>query len=343
MQTGAMLDWQIFAEREWDDAVAAGLIVKPQWDDLTSIRTQSRWREWQARLAAVIAIVLVGLLVGMLYPAWRAAGMEASPLPAENPEQVAKTLDHTGDEFTALVAEEALGVRLTMVTRYFRFEVHQRDSGMVGEVAANLDARYHELRRRLGLAAPVSSLTITVAPHPLATDWRRENNRLIIASPRDLPSPATATMTETMTNLLLQPLTQMALSEALAEAPVHWRWELMVDGLRLWLRTCMATAPAIPCPGRQTTAQQAAGAAPAHRLGDLLFADADWFYGAQHAGRVEAAATLIAYIAHTYGDKKVASLLPAFGQHQGWHTLAPELFGVSATDLEEGWQEYVKR
>jgi hypothetical protein len=298
MQRGATLDWQIFEEREWDDAVAAGLIAKPHASDHAPVQTQGGWREWQARLAGAFAVVLVGLLLGMLYPGWRAAGMEVSAAPAE-------TLDHERDALAIPDAEDALGVRLTMVTRYFRFEVHQRDSNIVGEAAASLDDRYHELRRRLGLAAPASSLTIVVAAHPLVTDWRRENNRLMIASPRDLPSPAA----ESMTGLLLQPLTQMALSEALEETPVHWRWGLMVDGLRLWLRTCSATASDTPCPVYQATAQQVEGAAPAQHLSDLLFADADWFYGAQQASRVEAAATLIAYIPHTYGEEKVAGML----------------------------------
>lgn len=339
MQTGATLDWQIFEEGEWDDAIAAGLIAKPQADDRFSPMAQGGWREGQSRVAGAVAVVLVGLLLGMVYPAWRAAGMEVSALPAENPAPVVEAIEHESDALASPVTEEALGVRLTMVTRYFRFEVHQRDSATVGEVAANLDAHYHELRRTLGLAAPAHSLTITVVPHEVAIDWRREGNRLIIASPRDLPSPAA----ENMTGLLLQPLTQMALSEALEETPVHWRWDLMVGGLRLWLRTCTAVALDTPCPDHQATTPQAEGASPPHRLDDLLFADADWFYGPQHAGRVKAAATLIAYIAHTYGDEKVASLLHALGQHNGWHTLAPELFGVPAAELEEGWQEYVKR
>lgn len=339
MQTGATLDWQVFEEGEWDEAIAAGLIATLQTGDTSSMVAKSVWGEWQSRLAGVVAVVLVGLLLGLAYPSWRAAGMEVSALPAENPALVAETFVLQGDAPLRPVAEEALGARLTMVTHHFRFEVYQRDSAIVGEVAANLDARYRELRHTLGLAAPTGSLRIAVAPYPIATGWRQADDHLIIASPRDLPVPARSSAVAVMTALLLQPLTQLALAEALETAPVRWQWNLVVDGLRLWLRHCPVAASHTPCPGHQPTVQQVEGAMPSYRLADLLFADADWFYPAQQASRIEASATLIAYITHTYGDASLPDLLHAFAQHNSWQTLIPEVFATSVEDFERGWQE----
>jgi hypothetical protein len=333
MQTGTTLDWQIFEEREWDDAVAAGLIAKPQASDPVSALTQGGWREWQARLAGVIAIVLVGLLLGMAYPAWQAAGMGVETQP----------------EAHVLVADEApnpaipptqnsdadWGPRLTVVTDHFRIEAHQRDLPVVTQIAADIDTRYRKLRRTLGLAAPTSSLSIAVAPHPITTGWRLSGDQLLIASPYFVSTPA-ASLEAALTCLLQKPLTHVLIIEAVDDEMMRWQWTFMVAGLRHWLQRC-------PAADLQPAAHGAKQGLSAYNLTSLLFADADWVMPADQTQRIEAATSLIEYIVHRYGEDRLPSLLDAFGRHNRWHTLAPELFGVSATDLEEGWQEYVKR
>lgn len=343
MQTGATLDWQIFEEEEWDDAVAAGLIAYPQAAGAPLVGPEDAWRGWRARLAGVVTVVLVGILLGMAYPSWRAAGMGVSALTVEYPALVAETKELADNAAPSPVAEEALGAQLTMVTHYFQFEVYQRDSATVGEVAAHLDARYRELRRTLGLAAPASSLHITVVPHPLTPGWRQADNQLIIASPRFLPTSEASSQAQTTIDLLLQLLAQQALTEALAETPVRWQWNLMVDGLRLWLRKCHSTPTQSHCPALSAPTGDEAATTTPYRLTDLLFGDSDWFYASQQAGRGEAAASLIAYVSHDYGDETVASLLRAFGHHTTWQTLVPEVFGVPAEKFEQGWHEYLRQ
>ena len=81
------------------------------------------------------------------------------------------------------------------------------------------------------------------------------------------------------------------------------------------------------------------------RLNDLIDMD-DWGLGMQSTGAKEsadsiAAATLIDYVVSTYGREKLPSLVASFQTHDNWTTLSPAVFGVSAEELELGWQGYL--
>jgi hypothetical protein len=52
-------------------------------------------------------------------------------------------------------------------------------------------------------------------------------------------------------------------------------------------------------------------------------------------------ATLIEYVVATYGRAALPRLVTALGEHAGWHTLIPAVFGVSAAEFEAGWHAYL--
>jgi hypothetical protein len=54
-----------------------------------------------------------------------------------------------------------------------------------------------------------------------------------------------------------------------------------------------------------------------------------------------ALATLIEYAVVTYGRERLPVLVAGLGQYDSWDTLLPAVFGVSATEFEEGWQAYL--
>ena len=54
-----------------------------------------------------------------------------------------------------------------------------------------------------------------------------------------------------------------------------------------------------------------------------------------------AAATLIDYVVNTYGREKLPDLLAGIRTYENWTTLSPAVFGVSAEELEAGWQRYL--
>lgn len=75
MRTGTSLEWQVFEEREWDAAVAAGLLGEDKTGDQpATMGTDPRGWRW-LRLAELASVALVGFLLGMAYPSWQAAGM----------------------------------------------------------------------------------------------------------------------------------------------------------------------------------------------------------------------------------------------------------------------------
>ena len=54
-------------------------------------------------------------------------------------------------------------------------------------------------------------------------------------------------------------------------------------------------------------------------------------------------ATIAEYIAATYGPDQMPVLLAELREHETWATLLPALFGVSQTDFEAGWRDFLNR
>lgn len=54
-------------------------------------------------------------------------------------------------------------------------------------------------------------------------------------------------------------------------------------------------------------------------------------------GQTMAVASVLEYTIHTYGQTSIAALLQAAREGKSWHTIAPEVFGVSEADYETGW------
>jgi hypothetical protein len=54
-----------------------------------------------------------------------------------------------------------------------------------------------------------------------------------------------------------------------------------------------------------------------------------------------ALATLFDYAAVAYGPQRIPALPAQLRMHEGWETLVPAVFGVSAADFEMGWQAYL--
>jgi hypothetical protein len=64
-------------------------------------------------------------------------------------------------------------------------------------------------------------------------------------------------------------------------------------------------------------------------------------YRKEVRGHTIALATLIEYAMVTYGQDRLPALLAGLGEHEGWETLIPGVFGVSASDFEAGWQAFL--
>jgi hypothetical protein len=64
----------------------------------------------------------------------------------------------------------------------------------------------------------------------------------------------------------------------------------------------------------------------------------NYFYRSQEMVSV---ATLVEYAVAAYGYEQLPVLLASLAQHDTWETLLRAVYGVSTTEFEEGWQEYL--
>src|SRR4051812_21762527 len=54
-------------------------------------------------------------------------------------------------------------------------------------------------------------------------------------------------------------------------------------------------------------------------------------------------ATLIDYATTVYGDESVARLLAGLVHYDGWESLLPAVYGLSASEFEAGWRVYMAK
>jgi hypothetical protein len=117
---------------------------------------------------------------------------------------------------------------------------------------------------------------------------------------------------------------------------------------RLWLTVPLQLQDLLLCDG-QVRVERAIGwrllYAPPTTLQDLglLSTTPDLTPRVQydHPAAAVAVATLLEYVAATYGQERIPVFVASFDAHDQWATAVPALFGVSATEFERGWQEYL--
>lgn len=64
-------------------------------------------------------------------------------------------------------------------------------------------------------------------------------------------------------------------------------------------------------------------------------------YPGPYPGPAIAIATALEYINAVYGPEAISALPAALAAHEEWRTLAPAVFGVSATEFDDGWRAYL--
>jgi hypothetical protein len=63
--------------------------------------------------------------------------------------------------------------------------------------------------------------------------------------------------------------------------------------------------------------------------------------GMVHPAMAVVLATMLEYIAATFGPNRVPVLVEHSSSHEQWATLIPAVFGVSLEEFESGWQHYL--
>jgi hypothetical protein len=59
--------------------------------------------------------------------------------------------------------------------------------------------------------------------------------------------------------------------------------------------------------------------------------------------RTVAVATLLEYAVVAYGYEQLPVLLASLARHDDWDTLLPAVYGISASEFEQGWHAYLAK
>jgi hypothetical protein len=248
--------------------------------------------------------------------------------------------------------------RRTLETRYFQLTYSQRDASAVDKVAPELDAIYLRLRKDLALPAPAPrerveiDIALVEGSAIRVTDLSYRGNTLIIPPPDLVPRPLDISNTETLRQAITYSLAVKLFSEAQELSPVPCAWNAVAEGVALWLRWEGHTLPSRRRWLYESMVNEWSNPSSLPRLDDLLsfplscspppsVLEAEILNSGRAMPRQELASTLIEYLVANYGRQVAPNLLRDLGQFSDWDDFAEQTVGLSAEELQTGWQEYL--
>lgn len=294
------------------------------------------------------SLVLVDVLVNSPVEPWQS-----------KPYRVVRVLreDATGWQPT-IPAKTFWGERSTLDTTYFHIDYAQRDALAVREVARTLDDIFLQLHIDLGLRKPRRSERMTIEIATIegetgsVTGARFRGNTLLIPPPDLLPRPINLTNAQTLRQTIVLSLAEKIYKTAQTEYRVPCQWRAVGQGIGLWLRWEDYDLPSQQRWQDEKVVQEWTSPARPPQLADLISVPRDCrqppasreseLLGISRPfPRSELSATLIEYLVTTYGRAILTDLLKGFRQYEEWDELAPATTGVSAEELEAGWQAHL--
>lgn len=330
----------------WQRADAEGLraLLDPQADPGWRRRTLGSWerhREWagDAARAPVVDVEAIALHGDVAEVAVR---VDEPGVPwMSEPYRETRFYRRTGDRWVRTAPDAGnWGSARTLETDHFRFEFRQRDADTVAAVAAEIDVRYAELRRELGLDAPDDEVfVVEVVPRLEVIFWRFSDDRLTVPSPVLQPVPVEVNEADYLADTIARPLAQHVLNEYFWEHWIDEQWVPLAHGVRYWLWRGVDTVDR-PSGWRYAMHQRLRDTLS--KRASLRLADLDGRTAWDDSiVRNLTASTVVEYGVTAYGRDRLAPLLDALDEHESWETLVPAVFGVSAAEFEAGWRDHL--
>lgn len=243
--------------------------------------------------------------------------------------------------------QELWGAEEQLQTAHFTLIFTTSDQKSVGILADQLDAIYQDLLGRVGLTAELDGpgLTIQVVADSMSPNAGRFAGRtLSVISPCLGRLPDDMSDSRQMAESVLYPLTGQVLAKAVGGAgdqQLTPGWFLVLRGVQSWLAQAVNPLPPTDLPPPQAALKFYVQASGLPTLADLrVNRDPDYTWASGWAS--QAAHSLIAYAMSTYGPDKLDDLVAGLTQYEGWETLIPVVFGVSAEEFEAGWHTYLR-
>lgn len=248
------------------------------------------------------------------------------------------------------LAEAFWGEPQTLDTSNLHFVFRSKDRAAVEQLAPGAEALYVTLRQATGQALTEAGrrLTVEIVPGRVLPGKELVNGHMRLPSPLLFNLINGYTSEQVLAYLTRITLTNNMLDSALHNTSVKPQWQQLAEDLRLWLleSSTLPLASSADC----TTCRRQANSYSALPLRDLLdcypcrnitFSHSSTLFRRNDLPRPQqqaiAVRNLINFIVSTYGLDVWPALLRGFSQHEDWESLAPDVFGVSAIELEAAW------
>lgn len=241
------------------------------------------------------------------------------------------------------------GPAQSMETTHIRWSYHALDAPAVTQVAEQIDQRYAQLRRELGLLpAPAEKFTVEI--RAAATNWptpQFRENWLVTASPLLVVAPADVSRSELLQAAVLPVILRHALEVAEAEMPVWCVWRSLLEGYVQW----QLHASHAPTTDALTTTNQAHLLPANPSLMKLLGSQQTCLdrpvtqlsYEPSDPATTALAESLFVYIAEEHGREHIPAFLAVLRRYSTWDDAIPAAFAISAAEFEAGWQAHLAR
>ena len=246
----------------------------------------------------------------------------------------------------------------TRETDYFKLEYSARDAHAVEQSIADVEAAYLRLHTDLGLPEPTRGnlvhikIALVEGSTVRVTDLSYSGDTLIIPPPDLIPRPLDMSNAEALRQAITYSLSVKLFNEAQSQIPTPCTWSAVAEGIGLWLRWEDHTIPSRRRWVYEEVLREQLDASPLLPLEKLLLFPlscprpptmlrAELNDLGHPIPRQELASTLIEYMVATYGRESIPGLLRDLGKFADWNDLTQQSFGISAAELEVGWQAYL--
>ena len=246
----------------------------------------------------------------------------------------------------------------TLETAYFRLDYGPRDEGAVKEAISAFEEAYLRLHTDLALPSPAAGdvMNIKIAliegSTVRATDLTYSGETLFIPPPDMIPRPLDMSNAEALRQAITYALAVKLFTKEQELFPTPCTWSAIAEGIGLWLRWEGHTLPSRRRWVYEDTLREQGKVESLPRLNELLsfplscsrppsILEAEILNSGRPIPRQELASTLIEYIVATNGRQIIPQLLHDLDISTDWDDLAHSALGISAEELETGWQGYL--
>ena len=343
--------WHQLDDEEQDDAI---------WSELLEVDSGQNERNAQQKpmrntLTEILVLLLLILAIAgtVLWQRGenRIASLEKTVLELQSSMAEAKQSPNLAVTPEIDSAKISTGDPLSVIeTEYFSFRFHEQDAAAITDVAAKSDSQYLQLRQDLGMGVPFRNeklhVSVTKDKHVTYAMSEPAGNEfeLALISPSQLAAQGIENPVEKLSRDLYHLLRRRSLNNRLHGKAILPQWEAFVENLHLYFWKEQILEPNWQQLPHYLKRRQVARLYSLSVVNQTEYAppnEANGWTSPERGMSYLIADPLVEFMMVEYGLSYLPKLLTAFGQHETWESLAPEVFDVSESEFEAQWHAYL--